>query len=113
MSKIHAQDAETVLATTASLAVNGTVSGSMICAGYARLMGTVISNASTTAIGLVVQHSANQGANWDYTSGSYTIAACSGSGFDIPIYGNAVKVSASNGATAASLFRAFFWLRPV
>lgn len=112
MARLYAQATTEVLRTSASLAVNGTITGSLICHGYAKLVGLLWSNASGTASAIRVQQSSNYGANWDYET-LYPITASTASAFDVTLYGNAVKISASNGATAASLFRAVFNLRPV
>ena len=88
-------------------------SGSFWSYGYARLVGLVISNASAKAAsGLRVWQSGDGGDNWDYFS-DWTLSACSGSAFSIEIIGNAAKVDFRNGATAASLFRTLWQLRPI
>ncbi len=112
MSRIYAQAPEIVWETTASLATNANVSGSAFCGGYAKLTGLVWSNASTNASQLQIWQSSDRGATWDYVT-NYTVTASAASAFALDIYGNAVKVSCSNGATAASLFHAYFALRPV
>lgn len=112
MAKIFVQDTEEVLSASSALAINGTVSGSAHCRGYAKLVGIACTNASSTASGIRIQQSSNYGANWDIET-LYTITACTGSTFSVDITGNAVRVSASNGATAASLVRMWFGLRPI
>ena len=112
MSRIYAQAIDPVWETTASLVVNANVSGSAICHGYAKLVGMAWSNASTNASKFQVWQSSNYGTTWDSVT-NYTVTASTASTFSIDIYGNAVKVSCSNGATAASLFRAYFALRPI
>jgi hypothetical protein len=112
MSRIYAQAIEPVWETTASLAVNANVSGSAVCEGMAKLVGIAWANASTNASKFQIWQSSNRGANWDYVT-NYTISPSTASAFSVDIVGNAVKVSCSNGATAASLFRAYFALRPI
>ncbi len=112
MARIYAQAPEVVLETTASLANGATISGSLISDGYARLSGMFISNTAMSACGLRVEQSSDRGATWDSAS-LYTVAACAGSVFDFPIYGNAVRVTASNTLAAASLIRGYFGLRVI
>jgi hypothetical protein len=112
MSKVYVQAPGVVLETTSSLAAGATVSGSAYCAGYAYLVGGLISNASSTASGVHIQQSMDYGAHWDQDN-VYAIAACVSASYSVPIYGNAIKVTASNGLTAASFVRGYFWLRPI
>ena len=113
MAKVFAQNSQIVLASSAALAANEYLySGCILCSEYSTLVGMLWSNASSTASGLTIKQSSNYGYNYDSAS-QYTITASAASTFSIPIYGNAVCVSASNGATAASLFRALFTLRPI
>lgn len=112
MARLYAQATTEVLSTGASLAANGTVTGSAICHGYAKLVGLLYSNASGTASAIRIRQSSDYGAHWDYEA-LYPIAASVASVFSLELYGNAVKVSASMGAGAASLFRAHFDLRPI
>lgn len=112
MARLYAQATTEVLSTGASLAANGNITGSAICHGYAKLVGMLYSNASGTASAVRIQQSSNYGATWDYEA-LYPIAASVASVFSLELYGNAVKVSASMGAGAASLFRASFSLRPI
>ena len=114
MSKIFVQAMPDVLKSTASLDSSACVSGSLLCGGYARLVGGVVSNASSAAAsGLRILQSMNGGTNWDVITASAAISACSGSSFGYEIVGDAVKVEYRNGATAASLFRTLWQLRPV
>ena len=107
-----AQTFITVLQSSASLAASGSVSGSAISTGYARLVGSVIANASAKAgSGLRVSQSPDSGSNWDYVT-DYAPSACSGSAFSIEIIGNAVKVDYITDG-AASLFRTLWQLRPI
>jgi hypothetical protein len=112
MSRIYAQAPEVVLESTLALAAGDTLSGSLFCAGYAKLEGVFWSNASSTASGLRISQSIDRGIHWDYET-LYTISASVASPFDVTIYGNAIKVAASMGNTTASLQRAYFWLRPI
>ncbi len=112
MSRVYSQTPHVVLETSASLAALTSISGCLICDGYSRLVGMAISNASSTGSGLRIFQSSTRGTTWDSET-LYTITACTGSSFDIPIYGNGIKVTASNGATAASLLRAYFSLRAI
>ena len=112
MSRFYAQVAPTLLVSTSTLGVGAVITGSLLSQGYTKLIGLAWSNASSTASGIRIQQSSNYGASWDYEN-LYTITASAASAFDVTIYGNAVKVSASMGATAASLFRATFALRPI
>lgn len=112
MTRLYSQANAIVLATSASLPVNGTITGSLVCLGYTKLIGLLWSNASGTASALRIQQSSNYGSTWDYET-LYPIAASTASGFSLDLYGNAVKVSASMGAGAASLFRANFSVRPI
>lgn len=112
MSKLYAQKLEPVLASSATLTAGNTVTGSMHTAGHSKLVGILYSNASSTASGLRIQQSANYGVSWDYET-LYTISPSVASAFSVDICGNAIRITASNGATAASLFRAWFAARPI
>ncbi len=113
MSRIYAQAALVVWEYSASFAASAVATGSLACdAGYAKLVGVLRSDATSTASGLHIYQSSDHGTTWDYDS-IYTITACTASAFDIAICGNAVKVSASNNTTAASNVRGYFALRPI
>ena len=114
MATIVGQTYSTAWTSSASLGISGSAtSGSFSTASYARFVGGVISNASSIATsGLRVYQSFDSGTNWDYWS-EWAVSACSGSVFSIEIIGNGMKVDYVNGATAASLFRTFWQMRPV
>ena len=115
--KLYIQNVPVVWQTTASVVASGSTSGSVLCAGYARLVGTFYANASAaggTGSGLHITQSPDYGTNWDIITASYPITASAASSFDVAVVGNAVKVQVWNGVTeAASLMRAWFVLRPV
>lgn len=115
MSKIYVQKTIPVLESTASLAISACVSGSALCAGYARLVGGLIANASSLAAasGFRILQSFNGGTSWDVISASDAIAACTVYSNSVEIRGNAVRVEFQNAGTAASLFRTGWWLRPI
>ena len=113
MSKIYAQNLETVYSTTASLAASGSISsGSFACGGYARLVGTLISNASAkTGSGLRISQGFNRSASYDYFT-DFAPSACSGSAFSIEIVGNSIQIDYITDS-AASILRMNWMLRPV
>ncbi len=116
MSRLYGQAMQAVLDSTLAISACTARSGSAISAGYARLIGTLYSNASAdagTGSGLHIEQSADYGAHWDVTTASYTITASAASAFDVAVTGNAVQVKLWNGCTTASLLRAWFALRPV
>jgi hypothetical protein len=113
MSVIYAQRSLVVWEYSASLAASAVSSGSAVCeSGYAKLVGVLRTDATSTASGLHVYQSSDHGATWDYDS-IYTMTACTASAFSIDVCGNAIKVSASNNVTAASNVRGYFALRPI
>ena len=112
MSKIYVQNMPVVLDYSASLAAKGSTTGSLICNGYARIVGLHWSNASAESVsGLEVRQSANGGTNWDYVT-RYVPAANSGSAFSVEIIGDAVQVFYKTDSAAASI-RSLWQLRPV
>lgn len=114
MPKIYPQATVSLLSHSGSLAAGASISGSAPATGYARLVGGVTTNASTvSACGIFVEQSFNEGLSWDLISASNTIAACTTAACDTAIIGNYVRVRIHNGATAASLYRANFYLRPI
>ena len=116
MARLYAQATEPVLITTASLTASASVSGSAYCDGYARLVGQLWSNASAAvgaASGLTYWQSSNGGITWDSLSASQAISPSTSASINLTITGNAVKVQFWNGATTASLLRAYFRLYPV
>ena len=95
------------------LAVAACTSASYPCAGYTKLVGGILSNASTlgAASGVRVYQSIDGGANWDITSASEALAANTAQTFDVDIVGDYVQFVWRNGADAAS-GRAHIYLRP-
>jgi hypothetical protein len=114
MAKIYVQNSPCPWGSSASMAASGTQSsGSFPTTGYARLVGTLNSSASLVAgSGLRVEQSTDFGSNWDYAS-DWAPTACSGSGFSIEIIGDAAKITITNGADNADVFRTAWRLRPV
>jgi hypothetical protein len=114
-AKLAAQAVKVVLDySSGSLAANGSKSGSAICNGYAVVRGLLNTDVALTAgSGLILEQSIDRGSTWDYVSASDTQGACSITACETKIYGNAFRVTACNGATAASTFRIFFALYPV
>ena len=111
--KIYVQKFPEVFATSASLAASASTSGSMVCDGYARIIGGIISSASLKAgSGLRIWQSFNDGLDWDYFT-DYVLSACSGSAFSIEIIGNAVKVGICTDGTGAPILRTHWQLRPI
>jgi len=115
MPKTNVQDAPQVWEeTSASIVATGSLSGSLISHGYARLTGLFFSDVDTeTASGLKIEQSADLGTNWDYVSASDLIAACTITACSVEIVGNAVRVTAITGASAASDLRTTWRLRPI
>jgi len=120
MAKIYAQGVTTALSYSGNVAKWANISGSVVCPGYARLMGMFYANASASPgttlspSGLMIWQSADLGSTWDIISASQSVSPSAASSFNLPIYGNAVKVAFYTGNTeAASLTRAFFALYPV
>ena len=102
-----------VWSNSASLAIAASAtSGSFYCAGYGRLVGIHIANASAkSGSGLRIGQSGNGGTNYDYNT-DYAPTACSGSGFNIIIVGNVAKIDFITDS-AASLLRSYWYLYPV
>ncbi len=115
MAKTSAQDVKEVLIDiSGSFAANASVSGSADCAGYSRLVGLFRSDvATTTGSGLIVEQSSDRGLNWDFVSASDLIGACTITACEVTIFGNAVRVTASNAATEGSAMRTAWYLQPV
>ena len=114
--KIVVQGTKEVLNSTASLAAAGSTSASFYSEGYARLRGMVVSNASLIAgSGITIRQALSQAAatsgSWDYVTTS-NLTACSGSGFDVTIYGSVVQVFHKTDG-AASIFRSRWYLLPL
>lgn len=117
MAKLYVQQPEyIILSTSTTLAATGSMSGSMVSAGFGKLLGTFYSSMSAAigaGSGINVYQSSDYGQNWDLLSASYPIKAVTASPFNIDIVGNAVKVQIWTGASAASIVRAAFYLRPI
>jgi hypothetical protein len=115
MSKLYVQGYREILSHSGSLAASGFLSGSLSdCRGYDSLVGGVRTNASTVAAcGVFIEQSFDNGLNWDLVSGSDAIAACTTAACNIKLVGNAVRVRLHNGATAASIYRAYFYIKPI
>lgn len=115
MSKVYVQKANTAWSfPTASLAGNASaVSGSFPCQGFARLTGTLVSNASLKAAsGLRISQSGDSGSNWDYYT-DFVPSACSGSAFSIELIGNAAKIEVFADSGSIGILRTNWVLRPV
>jgi len=117
MAKMYAQQLEYVLlSTSTALVATGSMSGSAVSLGHSKLIGTFYSSMSAAigaGSGINIFQSADYGLNWDLLSASYPIKAVTSSPFSIDITGNAVKVQVWTGASAASIVRTAFYLRPV
>lgn len=112
--RIYPQATASLLIHSGSLAAGASISGSVYARGYARLVGYVATNASTVAAcGIFVEQSGNSSGSWDVISASNAIAACAIAACDTAIVGDWVRVRLHNGATAASIYRANFYLRPI
>ncbi len=104
-----------VLSHSGSLDASASISGSAYSRGYARVVGTVFTDASSVAgSGLTVRQSTDLGQNWNYIT-ACAIAACSAcdSAFSIEIIGNAVSIEYVNGTGVASSLRALWYMRPI
>lgn len=114
MAKLYVQAAPIVFEISSSLAANGAASAGACCAGYARMVGGLFTDASSAAAGLRVEQSFDLGLNWNLISASNGVAACGIATCSTEILGNAIRVKFTNGATAtASNVRANFYLRPI
>ena len=117
MAKVYAQKPEYVLhSTSTALVATGSMSGSLMSIGHSKLVGVFYSSMSANAgagSGINVLESADYGLNWDMLSASNPIKAVTASTFSVDIKGNAVKVQVWTGASAASIVRAAFYLRPI
>ncbi len=113
MSKVYVQNFPVVWQSSASLATSGCSGGSALSAGYARLVGGIISAASAKAAsGLRIWQSFDSGSNWDFWT-DYVPSASSASAFSIEVIGNAVKVDFRTDSAGASILRTLWQLRPV
>lgn len=112
MSKVYAQYTDIILSSTASLPASGSItSGSFACKGYARLVGTLVTNASARAAsGLRISWGMSSG-SWDVTN-DYAPAACGASQYSLEVISPYVKVDYITDS-AASIFRINFMARPI
>ena len=105
MSKLYVQQSASVLDYSGALAgsnagIGGSISGSLYCNGFSRLVGMLTLTASLqSGSGFQVLQSADSGTNWDLKSACQTLAAGT-SPFSFEILGDAVKVLVSNGSSA-------------
>ncbi len=114
MAKTNAQDVVEIFIESGSFAADGSISGSAFCEGYSQLVGLFRSDvATTTGSGLRVEQSSDRGANWDFVSASDLISASTITACEVTIFGNAVRITASNAGTEASAMRTAWYLRPV
>ena len=112
MSKIYIQEFKDAYSASGVIPSGGSISGSFISEGYAKLVGMVISNASAKAgSGLRVYQSSNYGRNWDYYT-DYVPSACSACGILVDIFGDAVKIEYRTDSQA-DIFRMAWHLRPI
>jgi len=111
--KTFVQRVGNVLSYSGSLASGcGLTSGSIPCKGYSRLVGMIISSASSlSGSGLRIGQSADLGINFDYWT-SFNISACSGSAFSVEIVGDAIQVDFAVDSQADEI-RTLWHLRPV
>lgn len=115
MSKVHVQSMPLILEhTSGCLAANGSLTGSLISYGYARLVGGFRSDVATeTASGLRIEQSFDGGSNWDLVSASDLVGASGIATCSVEVLGDAVRVTIRNGATEASALRTTWRLRPI
>ena len=115
MARIYAQKFPVISASAAAtLGISGSFSGSALCAGYSRAVGMLYaSEASKAASGLIIHQSSDFGENWDIVSASDALAGSGTLSESVEIVGNAIRVTYRNGATAASLIRFLWQLRPI
>lgn len=116
MAKLFVQGYQELLSYTAgSLSANACISGSIDdVRGYGIMVGGVQTNASTVAAcGIFVEQSFDRGVTWSLISASNAITACTTAACATTIVGNAIRVRIHNGTTAASIYRAYFYVRPI
>lgn len=105
MSKLYVQQSASVLDYSGAVAgsnagIGDSISGSLYCNGYSRLVGGLYLSASLqSASGFRVLQSVDGGTNWDIVTACQTLAA-GASTFSYEIYGDAVQVRISNGSSA-------------
>lgn len=113
MARIYSQKMPVVFEYSGSLAADAELSGSLICNGYARLVGMIVSTASSEGSGLGIRQSADYGQNFNLTTASDAISTGAGStSHSVEILGNAVLIDYENGSESASVY-AFYTLRPI
>jgi hypothetical protein len=113
MAKIWVQNMPAVLDSSGSLVASGSISGSKLCDGYSNIVGIAYNNASSVAgCALFIEQSADQGTSWDWVS-ACNLSADSGSGYNIVIVGDAVRIRFHNGADNSTAVRMLWRLRPV
>ena len=96
-----------------SLAANAIITGSSVSQGLEVLRGMWFSDVATsTGSGLLIQQSSDFGQSWNLISASDQVGACGTQTYDVTLLGNAVKVTACNGAAIASNVQATFYLLP-
>ena len=114
MAKIYVQNTETLFTHSGSIAIAASVSGSMACQGYAKIVGGFRTDAvSETASGVRVEQSFDRGLTWPIVSSSALGSACAASGFDVAVVGDYARFVWKNGAGAASNAYANIYLRPI
>ncbi len=117
MSKLYVQSSASVLDYSGAIAgcnngAGASISGSLYCNGYSRLVGGLYLAASLeSASGFRVMQSFDGGTNWDLKSACITLAAGTSS-FSYEIFGDAVKVNIANGSTA-NTFRTLWRVLPI
>jgi len=112
MSKQFVNRPFTILESSGSLAANGSISGSAECKGYGTLRGLLRTDAATTSgSGVIIEQSPDSGENWYLVSASDAVGASAIVSYDLAIVGNAVRVTACNGAATANI-QATFYLLP-
>ncbi len=108
MSKLYVQSSASVLGYSDALAgsdagIGGSISGSLFCDGYSRLVGGLSLSASLqSGSGFQVSQSFDRGVNWSLLSACQTLAA-GASPFSYEIVGDAVMVKLSNGSSANTI----------
>ena len=115
MSKTNVQKGLEILSYTGSLAIGGSISGSVIDYGMSKIIGIVFSDASSmTGSGIIIKQSIDGGENWDHQS-TWDISACDvgNSAFELSVIGDAVKIEYRNGSEIASNLRMKWYTRPV
>ncbi len=108
MGKVYVQSTGSVLSYSGTISgcnagIGGSISGSLYCDGYSRLVGGLFLAASLqSASGFRVLQSFDSGTSWDISSACQTLASGT-SPFSFEILGDAVKVILSNGSSANTI----------